>query len=86
MRKTFKLLLKVTLTVTISAFLIVSLIPEQLALIFNDDPELVELTGRMMPIFFGGIWAFWRPDGLPVRLYGHGPRPKPAYFWPCCER
>lgn len=57
-RKTFKLLLKVTLTVTISAFLIVSLIPEQLALIFNDDPELVELTGRMMPIFFGGIWAF----------------------------
>lgn len=57
-RKTFKLLLKVTLTVTISAFLIVSLIPEQLALIFNNDPELVELTGRMMPIFFGGIWAF----------------------------
>ena len=57
-RKTFKLLLKVTLTVTISAFLIVSLIPEQLALIFNDDPELVELTGKMMPIFFGGIWAF----------------------------
>lgn len=57
-RKTFKLLLKVTLTVTVCAFLVVSLIPEQLALIFNDDPELVELTGRMMPIFFGGIWAF----------------------------
>ena len=57
-RKTFKLLLKVTLTVTVCAFLIVSLIPEQLALIFNDDPELVELTGKMMPIFFGGIWAF----------------------------
>lgn len=57
-RKTFKLLLKVTLTVTVCAFLIVSLIPELLALIFNDDPELVELTGKMMPIFFGGIWAF----------------------------
>lgn len=57
-RKTFKLLLKVTLTVTVCAFLVVSLIPEQLALIFNDDPELVELTGKMMPIFFGGIWAF----------------------------
>ena len=57
-RKTFKLLLKVTLTVTVCVFLIVSLIPELLALIFNDDPELVELTGKMMPIFFGGIWAF----------------------------
>ena len=57
-RKTFKLLLKVTLTVTVCAFLVVSLIPEQMALIFNDDPELVELTGKMMPIFFGGIWAF----------------------------
>lgn len=57
-RKTFKLLLKVTLTVTVCAFLVVSLIPEQLALIFSDDPELVELTGTMMPIFFGGIWAF----------------------------
>ena len=57
-RKTFKLLLKVTLTVTVCAFLVVLLIPEQLALIFNDDPELVALTGKMMPIFFGGIWAF----------------------------
>ena len=57
-RDTFKLLLKVTLTVTVCAFLVVSLFSEQLALIFNDDRELVELTGRMMPIFFGGIWAF----------------------------
>ena len=43
---------------TICAFLVVSLLPEQLAMIFNDNRELVELTGRMMPIFFGGIWAF----------------------------
>ena len=57
-RQTFSLLLKVTLTVTICAFLVVSLLPEQLAMIFNDNRELVELTGRMMPIFFGGIWAF----------------------------
>ena len=57
-RKTFSLLLRTTLTVTISAFLIVLLIPEQLAMIFNNNRELVELTGRVMPIFFGGIWAF----------------------------
>ena len=48
----------VTLTVTISAFLIVSFFPETLARLFNNNTELVELVGRVMPIFFGGIWAF----------------------------
>lgn len=57
-RQTFRLLLRVTLTLTVSACILVSLLPEQLALIFNDNRELVELTGRVMPIFFGGIWAF----------------------------
>ncbi|NBI68942.1 MATE family efflux transporter [Pseudoflavonifractor sp. 60] len=57
-RETFRLLLRTTLTVTISAFLLVFLFPKPLALIFNGDLELVELTGQVMPIFFGGIWAF----------------------------
>ena len=57
-QRTFQLLLRVTLTVTASAFVIVWLVPEWLALLFNDDRELVELVGRVMPIFFGGIWAF----------------------------
>ena len=57
-RHTFRLLLRTTLTVTITAFLVVSLFPKPLALIFNDDSELVELVGKVMPIFFGGIWAF----------------------------
>ena len=57
-RQTFRLLLRTTLTVTVSACLVVTLFPQQLALIFNDDKELVELVGRVMPIFFGGIWAF----------------------------
>ena len=57
-RDTFKRLLTVTLTVTISAFLIVSIFPEALARLFNNNAELVELVGRVMPIFFGGIWAF----------------------------
>ena len=56
--RTFWLLLRVTLTVTASAFVIVWLVPEWLALLFNDDREMVELVGRVMPIFFGGIWAF----------------------------
>lgn len=57
-RQVFRLLLRTTLTLTVTAFLIVSLFPKPLALIFNDDRELVDLVGRVMPIFFGGIWAF----------------------------
>ncbi len=57
-RQTFRLLLRATLTATVTACVVVAIFPEPLALIFNDDRELVELTGRVMPIFFGGIWAF----------------------------
>ena len=57
-RRTFWLLLRVTLTATVSAFLIVLLIPGPLAMLFNDDEELVQLVARVMPVFFGGIWAF----------------------------
>ena len=57
-RRTFWLLLRVTLTATVSAFLIVLLIPGPLATLFNDDEELVRLVARVMPVFFGGIWAF----------------------------
>ena len=57
-RQTVRLLLRTTLTVTVSAFLIVSLFPQQLAMVFNNDRELVALVGRVMPVFFGGIWAF----------------------------
>ena len=57
-REVFRLLLRTTLTVTVTACVLVALFPRPLAFIFNDDPELVELVGRVMPIFFGGIWAF----------------------------
>ena len=57
-REVFRLLLRTTLTVTVTAFLVVFLFPEPLALIFNDDRELVALVGKVMPIFFAGIWAF----------------------------
>lgn len=57
-RQVFKRLLTVTMTVTITAFIIVSLFPGQLAQIFNDDQELVALVDRVMPVFFAGIWAF----------------------------
>ena len=57
-RHTFRLLLRTTLTVTVTACMLVTLFPKPLALIFNDNQELVELVGRVMPVFFAGIWAF----------------------------
>ena len=53
-REVFRLLLRTTLTVTVTSFLIVILFPRPLALIFNDNQELVSLVGKVMPIFFGG--------------------------------
>lgn len=57
-RQTFKRLLTVTLTVTCTAFAIVALFPWLLARIFTPNQELIDLVSRVMPIFFGGIWAF----------------------------
>lgn len=57
-RATFKLLLKVTLTVTTLACLITVCFPTMFARLFTPDQELIDLVGRTMPIFFGGLWAF----------------------------
>ena len=57
-RETFKKLLTTTLVLTISAFLLVLLLPHPLARMFNNNQDLVELVASAMPIFFGGIWAF----------------------------
>ena len=57
-RRTFKRLLTVTLTVTCTAFVVVALFPGMLARIFPPQPELIALVSRVMPIFFGGMWAF----------------------------
>lgn len=57
-RRTFSLLLRVTLTATTAACLLVVLFPGVLAKMFTPEPELIALVSRVMPIFFGGIWAF----------------------------
>ncbi len=57
-RQTFKRLLTVTLIVTCTAFIVVALFPGMLARIFTPQQELIDLVSRVMPIFFGGMWAF----------------------------
>lgn len=57
-RQTFRRLLTVTLSVTCGAFLLVALLPGLLARVFTPDREIIALVTRVMPLFFGGIWAF----------------------------
>lgn len=57
-RKVFSLLLRVMLIVTFSGFLLAVFLPGVLARMFTQDAELIAIAKRMMPIFFGGIWAF----------------------------
>ena len=57
-RQTFKRLLTITLSVTCAAFLFIALFPGLLARIFTPQPELIGLVSQVMPLFFGGIWAF----------------------------
>ena len=57
-RQTFKRLLTITLSVTCAAFLFIALFPGLLARIFTPQPQLIDLVSRVMPLFFGGIWAF----------------------------
>ena len=82
-RQTFKRLLAVTMTVTCSAFVMVALIPGVLARIFTPEQELIQLVSRVMPLFFGGIWAFgarWpaRAPSWPLVRPRTSPVPGPA--------
>ncbi|MGI5963316.1 MAG: MATE family efflux transporter [Lawsonibacter sp.] len=56
-RETFKKLLISTMIFTTASTLVAAVFPRPLALLFNNDPELVELVGQVMPLFFAGIWA-----------------------------
>ncbi len=57
-RKAFALLLRVMLLVSFGGFLLAVFLPGLLARMFTQDAELIAIVKRMMPIFFGGIWAF----------------------------
>ena len=71
-RQTFKRLLTVTLTVTCSAFLFIALFPGLLARIFTPEEELINLVSQVMPLFFGGIWAFGAQMGCQTTFMALG--------------
>lgn len=57
-KKTFKLLLTCCLAYTITIWCALMLFPEFFVGIFNNKPELVEITSWSIRIFFGGIIIF----------------------------
>ena len=71
-RETFRLLLKITMGVTVVCCLLLVLFPGVPARLFTQEQALIDLVVKTMPIFFAGIWAFARADGLPD-LHGPGP-------------
>lgn len=71
-RQTFKRLLTVTLIITCTSFVVVALFPSMLARIFTPDQELIALVGRVMPIFFGGVWALGAQMGCQTTFVALG--------------
>ncbi|MEG0178468.1 MAG: MATE family efflux transporter, partial [Oscillospiraceae bacterium] len=57
-RKTFFLLLRTTLTITVICCLLVVFFPAIFARMFTPKAELIALVTKVMPIFMAGIWAF----------------------------
>lgn len=57
-KKAFKLLLAVCLIYTTFMWLSLMLVPHVFVAIFNDKPELVEITSRSIRLFFAGIFVF----------------------------
>ena len=56
-RKTFKLMFIAGVSLSVAGFLLVQLFPQMFIAIFNDKPELVQVTEWAMHIYFGGMFA-----------------------------
>lgn len=56
--ETFKLFLKIAVSVCVLACLITTLFPTVLGRMFTQDEALLALVRQYLPLFFGGIWAF----------------------------
>jgi len=57
-RETFKILLIITFSLSTSWCLLTFAIPHIFTRMFTSSPELIALTTKVMPVFFGGIWMF----------------------------
>ena len=71
-RATFKRVLLISMCYTVAAFALVSLFARPLARMFTPEAQLIELTAKAMPVFFGGIWAFGAQMACQAAFMGLG--------------
>lgn len=57
-KKTYKIAFAITFTLSVASCLLTVCFPTMFAGIFTSKAELIELVGRVMPIFMAGIWIF----------------------------
>lgn len=57
-KKTFKIVLAVTLTITAVSCILTTFFPTVFARIFTTDTALIALVGKVLPIYMAGIWIF----------------------------
>ena len=57
-KKTFRISLAVTLTVTTLCCLMTVLFPTVFARLFTSEQELIQIVGKVLPIYMAGIWIF----------------------------
>ena len=71
-RATFKRVFLISMIYTFSAFALVCLLAWPLARMFTSDADLIDLTVKAMPVFFGGIWAFGAQMSCQAAFMGLG--------------
>ncbi len=57
-KKTFKILFTCAIMYTVFMWSLLNIFPEVFVTIFNDKPEIIEMTSWSIKIFFGGIFLF----------------------------
>lgn len=57
-KRTFKILFTCAIMYTVFMWSLLNIFPEVFVTIFNDKPEIIEMTSWSIKIFFGGIFLF----------------------------
>ncbi len=57
-KKTFRIVLAATVSLTVASWGLTALIPGLFARIFTGEAALIALVERVMPVFMGGFWIF----------------------------
>lgn len=57
-KQAFRIVLVVTVLLTIGSWLVTTLLPGLFAGIFTEDEDLIHLVEQVMPVFMGGVWLF----------------------------